>query len=294
GWVGALSVAGVGLLALRRGMRPLVAIGAAAALTAWVVVPGLPPGGPEMIVLDVGQGDAILLRDPAGTAVLFDGGPDPGVLRRALASRRIDRIDLLVMTHEHADHLTGLVGITRYASVARAWVAPGLAEDGVAGEVLAELRTAGTLIEAPRVGWSASVGSFSLEVLGPRRRYASPNDGSLVMTVTARGATALLAGDIEVIAQREIGPVHADILKVPHQGAATSDPEWLGALGASVAVISVGPNDYGHPSEAVIAVLESGGAEVLRTDRDGDVTVRFDQVGAAAVAGHTTALRWLP
>jgi len=279
GWAGSLMVAGAGALTYRRGLRPLVAIGAAGALLAWVVLPGLPPGGPEMIVLDVGQGDSILLRDPAGSAVLFDGGPDAGVLRRALASRRIDRIDLLVMTHEHADHMTGLVGITGYATVARAWVAPDMSDDGVAGEVLAELRVSGTIIESPVSGWSGSVGSFSLEVLGPRRRYASPNDGSLVIVVRAGGATALLAGDIEVISQREIGPVRADILKVPHQGAATSDLEWLGAVGASVAVISVGPNDYGHPSSDVIAVLEESGATVLRTDRDGDVVVRFDRLG---------------
>jgi len=100
-----------------------------------------------------------------------------------------------------------------------------------------------------------------------------------VIAVQAAGVTALLAGDIEVISQREIGPVRADILKVPHQGAATSDLEWLVAVGASVAVISVGPNDYGHPSSDVIAVLEESGATVLRTDRDGDVVVRFDRLG---------------
>lgn len=281
GWTGALAVCGGGVLAIRRGLRPLIALGAAVALGAWTIVPGLTPGGPEMIVLDVGQGDSILLRDPAGAVVLVDGGPDPAVLRRGLASRRIDRIDLLVMTHSHADHATGLVGITGNAAIVAAWISPGIGDDGVAGAVVEELRASGTKVGIPAPGWRAAVGSFSLRVLGPERRYESPNDGSLVVLVEAGGATALLAGDIEVIAQREIGTVHADILKVPHQGAATSAPEWLAAVGASVAVISVGPNDYGHPSEQVIAVLEGAGVTVLRTDRDGDVVVRFDRVASS-------------
>jgi len=278
GWVGVLGVAGAGALALRRGLRPLVAIGAAVALAAWVVLPGLPPGGPEMVILDVGQGDAILLRDPVGSVVLIDGGPDPGVLRRALTSRRIDRIDLLVVTHPHADHITGLVGITGYASVARAWVTSEFVAAAATEDLITELEGSGTLIESPSGGWSAVVGSFYLEVLGPLRRYASLNDGSLVILAQAAGVRALLAGDIEVIAQRELGEVRAAILKVPHQGAATSDPAWLEAVGASVAIISVGPNDYGHPSGEVVAVLEAAGARVLRTDRDGDITVRFDEL----------------
>jgi competence protein ComEC len=279
GWAGVLAVGTAGVAVLHRGLRPLVAVGAAGALAVSVVLPGMPPRGPEMIVLDVGQGDAILLRDPLGATILVDGGPDPAVLRRALTSRRITRIDLLVVTHQHADHTTALVGITGYASVERAWVSPHAEDGGPLGELLEELVSAGTIVEYPGSGWQASVGVFHLEVLGPRRRYASPNDGSIVIRATAAGVTALLAGDIEVISQREIGTARADVLKVPHQGAATSDPDWLAGVGAVVAVISVGPNDYGHPSDEVIAVLEAAGARVLRTDRDGDVVVRFDRVG---------------
>jgi len=279
GWAGVLGAAAMGVAVLHRGLRPLVAVAAAGALAAAVVLPGLPPRGPEMIVLDVGQGDAILLRDQMGTTVLVDGGPDPAALRRALTSRRITRLDLLVITHQHADHTTALVGITGYVTVEQAWVSPQAEAGGPLGEVLQELGAAGTIVEYPASGWQASVGAFHLEVLGPRRRYASPNDGSIVVMATAAGVTALLAGDIEVIAQREIGTLAADVLKVPHQGAATSDPGWLAGVGAVIAVVSVGPNDYGHPSDEVIGVLEGAGALVLRTDRDGDVVVRFDRVG---------------
>ena len=133
------------------------------------------------------------------------------------------------------------------------------------------------LREEPGPGWSAAAGSFRLEVLGPPRRYASPNDGSLVLLAESAGTVVLLPGDIEEIAQRELGPVAADVLKVPHQGAATSDPDWLRDVGAGVAIISVGANTYGHPSAEVVATLRSVGAVVLRTDEEGDVTVRLDQ-----------------
>ena len=84
----------------------------------------------------------------------------------------------------------------------------------------------------------------------------------------------LLSGDIEVFAQSELS-VEADVLKVPHQGAATSDSEWLRQVGADLAVISVGPNSFGHPADWVIDTLRDSGAEVLRTDQHGDVVVEL-------------------
>ncbi|HZD03301.1 MAG TPA: hypothetical protein VE173_00235, partial [Longimicrobiales bacterium] len=74
-------------------------------------------------------------------------------------------------------------------------------------------------------------------------------------------------------AQADLRGVEAEILKVPHQGSDTSDLDWLVSVGAEVGVIPVGPNDYGHPSPAVIETLQKSGARVLRTDRDGDVVM---------------------
>jgi len=273
GWAGVGVGAAFAALALRPRLRPVVVLGAALAVGMMTLPAGGPPAQPEAVFLDVGQGDAALLWGPAGEVILVDGGPDPAVLRRALLRRGVGRIDLLVVTHGHADHLAGLAGLTEWAAVGRMW------HSGQGGEaveaVLGELAAAGVSVEVPAVGWHARVGAFSVEVLGPKRRYASPNDGSLVLRVTAAGTTVLLPGDIEAIAQAELGPLLADVLKVPHQGAATSDPAWLAASGSRVAVISVGPNDYGHPSPKVIAVLESAGTEVRRTDEEGDVVVRL-------------------
>jgi competence protein ComEC len=230
-----------------------------------------PPAGAQVVFLDVGQGDAALLWGPSGEVILVDGGPDPALLRRALLRRGIQHIDLLLATHGHADHLAGLEGITDWAVVGRFW------HSGQEGEVpealLREMSAAGVPAEVPAAGWQAEIGAFHLDVLGPRRRYASPNDGSLVLRVTAAGTIVLLPGDVEAIAQADLGPLPADVLKVPHQGAATGDLRWLAASAVGVAVISVGPNDFGHPAPEVISALEAAGARVRRTDLEGDVVV---------------------
>jgi competence protein ComEC len=266
----AVAAVGAGLTAaIRPGLRPVMALAGALALVGLVAHPIRPPSGPELRILDVGQGDAILLRSPDGAVVLVDGGPDPTVLQRKLFALGVRRIDLLVITHRHADHTGGLVGLGRVFEVRRVWHA------GDAG--LASVAAAGA-VEEVEVGLRARVGWFDLEVLGPRRRYDSPNDGSVVLLVTASGRTALLAGDVEAAAQQDLGPVEVDVLKVPHQGAATSDPGWLAAISPLVAVISVGTNEFGHPDPGTVAVLESVGALVRRTDLEGDVVVRLDRL----------------
>jgi competence protein ComEC len=115
------------------------------------------------------------------------------------------------------------------------------------------------------------LGALTLAVDGPFRQYASSNDQSIVLTVTGPEKSMLLAGDIETYAQADLGHLRADVL--PHHGAGTSDPDWLEGVGAEIAVISVGTNDFGHPVPWVITELEESGATVLRTDLDGDVIV---------------------
>ncbi|HSM02056.1 MAG TPA: ComEC/Rec2 family competence protein [Acidimicrobiia bacterium] len=278
---GGVLVLGLGALAaLRlRPMRPVAAVAGVLVVLA-SLIPSGPPSVPTAVFLDVGQGDAALLLGPSGETVLIDGGPDPAVLREHLRDRSIRRIDLLVISHRHADHAGGLQGIASATRVGRVWHPPQLGEGSVLDAVVAELAASGALVESPAVGTRATVGAFSIEVLAPLRRYVSPNDGSLVLRVEAAGASIVFSGDIEAVAQRELGPLRADVLKVPHQGAVTSDLEWLRESAPLVAVISVGTNDFGHPSDLVIAALEAAGAIVHRTDRDGSVVVRLDRVAA--------------
>jgi competence protein ComEC len=267
---------GAGVMLGAAGWRPLrapMALGAAAWLAVVVFLPAVDLQGPTVVVLDVGQGDAILIRGSAGETVLVDGGPDPVLLLRKLRRFGIDRIDLAVLSHPHADHVSGMVAALESVPVARLWHS-GFADGGPVFAELVDIAAArGIEVEVPEGGWTAEVGSIHLEVLGPIRRYASPNDQSLVLLATVQDRTVLLPGDIEVIAQQELGTVRADVLKVPHQGAATSDLGWLQAVRATTAVVSVGPNPFGHPSVDVVAALVETGAQVLRTDQEGDVII---------------------
>jgi competence protein ComEC len=276
GWVAVVMVViGGGVVWRVPRIRGVAAVVSVLAL-AFSLLPVRPPAEPTAVFLDVGQGDATLFLGPGGEVLLVDGGHDPLVLRRHLRRHGVRRIDLLIVTHRHADHAAGLVGVTSIVRVRTMWHPPQLGHGSSLDEVVDEAMRSGTHVTEPSVGTTARIGAFDVRVLGPVRRYASPNDGSVVVTVEANGVTVLMSGDIETHAQDDLGPLPSDIMKVPHQGAATSSPQWLAASTASIAVISVGPNTFGHPSLEVIAILEAGGAVVRRTDLEGSITIRLE------------------
>jgi competence protein ComEC len=274
GWSGLAIVFVAVLLYLRLPrLRGVIAIASAAVLAVLVLGPTRAPPDAGVVVLDVGQGDSILISGGEGRFALVDGGPDPVTLVESLHDYGVRGLDLVVLTHVHADHATGLNGLVGRIPVGSVWARTHPHESGASDELFRLLHEAGIPVVEPRVGESHRLGDLTLTVDGPIRRYASPNDQSIVVTVTGSTRSMLLAGDIETVAQADLEHLRADVLKVPHQGAATSDPEWLRNVGAELAVISVGPNDFGHPSDWVIAALEESGAIVVRTDVEGDVVV---------------------
>jgi competence protein ComEC len=272
GVLGAAAVACAGAALRRPLLRPAVAAGVAAA----IVVASLPAGRPSVpaiTFLDVGQGDAILIRDPGGAAALVDGGHDPVVLRTALRRNGVGRVDLLVITHGDADHVGGLDGLVDEIEVDALWYPARQDMGELLPEVMGHAAASGSVVRAVTAGDRWRLGTIDLQVLGPQRRYASDNDGSVVLWVAVGSESALLTGDVEAVGQSELPPVRPDILQVPHHGSATSNLEWLAATVGTVAVVSVGPNSYGHPNDAVIATLEAAGASVYSTRESGDVTV---------------------
>jgi competence protein ComEC len=275
GWAGSAALVAAAVAAGRRRLRPLVVAGAAGAVLFAVAVSAPWPGVTTVTVLDVGEGDAILVQDPGGGVVLVDGGRDPLVLGRRLRAHGIDRIDLLVVTHGDADHAGGLVGLPARVRVGRV----GYPRYAVTGpqidDLLAAAADAGTPVEEVGAGRRVRIGATTVEVLGPGRRYAADNDGSVVLVVAGPAGSMLLPGDVEAVAQRDLGLPAVDAMVVPHHGSGTTDPGWLAEMAPPVAVISVGPNGYGHPDPGIVALLEGLGVTVLRTDLAGDVAVRL-------------------
>lgn len=253
--------------------RPVIATAGVSVLLILVLGIGHSPPDPGVIVLDVGQGDAILIHGGDHRFALVDGGPDQTSLIDGLRRYRVSNLEIVVLTHVHADHATGLIGLADLVPVGQVWADLDPHSSEASDRALAGFDSSGIPVLTPEPGHSHQLGDLLLEVEAPKRVYASPNDQSLVVTVRGPSETMLLAGDIETIAQAELFHLRADVLKVPHQGAATSDPEWLEAVGSELAVISVGPNRFGHPSPWVIEMLQRSGARVVRTDEVGDVMV---------------------
>jgi competence protein ComEC len=228
-----------------------------------------------VVVMDIGQGDAVLIRD-GGHAVLVDTGPDPTVLRQALARAGVHALEGLVLTHAHADHTGGLDGLQ---GVARpAWIG---VPDVVDGAVDALARTCANRTDAVvrlRRDMTFTVGSTTVRVLWPQggERMLAANDTSVVLLVEHARHRALLLGDAEERAQRgvlEAWSRPVEMLKVAHHGSTNgSIPTALAAWRPPLALISVGAgNSFGHPHAAALSALADIGAVVRRTDRDGDL-----------------------
>jgi competence protein ComEC len=274
GWAEVALLLGLGLLSRYPLMRP-----AAVVVVVAMVLPASgsyrPPAVAAVTVLDVGQGDAILVQGTGGEVMLIDGGRDPRILRDKLRDRNISHIDILVVSHGDADHVDGLEGLIGRVTVGRIWVPAQPQEEQAMTDLLAHAAEIGVPIRWVDAPGDASFGEFAVSIIGPRRRYAGENDGSIVLMLETGGQSMLLAGDVEAVAQKEIDPPRVDVLLVPHHGSSTSDPDWLRAVAPSQALISVGPNGYGHPSPAILAALRNSGAAILTTQESGDIVVPF-------------------
>ncbi len=246
------------------------------------LVTGWPPRGWLIVACAVGQGDSLAVNAGDGAAVVVDAGPDPVAADRCLHELGISRIPLLVLTHFHLDHVGGLAGVLHQRTVGRVVGSP-LAEPVSGQRLVAGLLGARRLsLEQASAGAVYQVGSIRLDVLGPLRSYSNthsdPNNSSVVMRATLHGERILLPGDAEIEAEDDlIGSgvdLAADILKVPHHGSAYSDPRFLQAVHAKLALITVGRNnDYGHPSPVLLGELARLGVPARRTDLDGDIAV---------------------
>ena len=257
------------------------------------VWPWLAPsdGRLRLTMLDVGQGDAMVLELPGGERLLIDAGRggdgtfDLGerVVAPFLWRRGITRLDVAVMTNADSDHAGGFGAIFRRFPVKELWTEP-FAEGGPQA-------SPGTRERSLARGERIQFGPVILTVLNPpstsltgsRRGHASDeNNNSLALHLSWKRLAILLTADLEMEAEADLlkagVPLRAQILKVGHHGSRfSSTPEFLASVRPRVALISVGRgNPHGHPAPSVIAALEAQGANVYRTDRDGAIEVESD------------------
>lgn len=291
-WFVALLVHGAGLVLLvRRRTRAgalLSMIGIA--LLAWGGPTAAGDGRLEVSVLDVGQGDAIVLRSPSGRHAVvdaggsFDGRFDIGeaVVAPFLWRRGVREIDLLVLTHAHPDHVGGAPRLVRSFRVGEVWEGPAPRHDRGYAELDRALHDAGVARRTVMRGAVLDWDGVRIEVVGPPPPVRAPrvtrNDDSVVLRVGFGEARFLLTGDVEAAGEAALDPGDVSLLKVAHHGSRTSSSAGLlAAARPALAVISAGlRNTFGHPSPEALDRLRAAGARVFRTDQDGTVTIVTD------------------
>ncbi|MGK2954843.1 MAG: ComEC/Rec2 family competence protein [Solirubrobacterales bacterium] len=246
-----------------------------------------PEGGARVEVLDVGQGDAILIRPATGDPVLVDGGPPGGDVEGALESAGVEGLSAVILTHDHLDHFGGLYDVFGHYEVER------FLFDRLPRSLLALSRESGAEPVRIAQGFGFRAGEVSAEVLWPPRLDQGeeppedPNDRSVVVGIEVGRFRMLLTGDAEA----EVAPVNPgplDVLKVAHHGSDDAGlPVLLTGSDPELALISAGEdNSYGHPTARTTSELGEGGVDVLRTDQDGTISIVVSRNGYKIETGN--------
>ena len=266
--------------AFHRRLGGVAAVAFVVAGLAWALVgSGAGAAGPvsglRVTVLDVGQGDAILLQPAGAPAILVDGGPPGEDLAGKLRDAGVESLGAAIMTHDQSDHAGGIEELLGLMPVRR------LLFGRLSRELVAEARSDGAAALRVVAGDALRSGGLHLRILSPSREAlaaplagADPNAQALVALVRWRHFSMLLTGDAEAESV-SIDPGPVDVLKVAHHGSDDAGlPSLLERASPELAVISAGEdNPYGHPTAGTLAALTSYGVRTLRTDLDGDIEI---------------------
>lgn len=233
--------------------------------------------------LNVGQADCALLSTN-GHYMVIDGGNngDADTILSYLEGQGVEKLDAVVGTHPHEDHIGSLDAIINHFDVDAVYMPKIMHTSKTFEDVLDAVANKGLKIKSPSPGDTIDFNGLEIEVLGPQREYKDFNNNSIVLKVNAGETAFLFTGDAEETAEKDIlqadYDLQADVLKVGHHGSSTSSSQaFLQAVKPKYAVISVGVgNSYHHPEEEALQRLQSIGAEIYRTDLQGNIVCTTD------------------
>jgi competence protein ComEC len=236
-------------------------------------------------VIDVGQGDSILIQFPDSESMLIDAGTrDAGsIVVGYLHSRQVSKIDILVASHPHEDHIGGMTGVLANFTVGKVWDSGYVHGSKTQERFLQTIQDKGIRYGKPKAGFSQSIGQVRIDVLAPVRPLAGtnsdPNNNSIVMRVSYGKISFLFTGDMEAEERASVGSFpKTTVLKVAHHGSRNgTDSRFVSQVAPKIAAISYGRgNSYGHPHAEALSALKAAGVKIYGTGDNGTVIVSTD------------------
>lgn len=243
----------------------------------------------EVSFFDVGQGDSIFIETPEKHQILIDGGPNSTVLEKLGKEMPFwdKKIDLIILTHPDSDHLIGLIEVLKNYEVANILWTGIESNNSARDDWLKAVAGEKAEIFIARSGQKIKAGGIILEIIHPfesleGKTIKDVNDSSIVSRLVFKEVSFLFPGDIYKSVEKEIADkndnLDSDVLKISHHGSKNSnDEDFIKKVSPEIGLISVGKdNNYGHPHQEVLKVMEKYGIKILRTDLVGDIKIISD------------------